>query len=463
MDATRVANAHPWTQKRYRLVKAQTKEGKAPHPLYNVRGETLYFGDRRVVQQTDVPSVLERAYSNDSIGMNGRDKLYHSIKQRFVGVTKRAVGAFVANLEDRQLTRPVPKRRVAKPILVRGPNVHWQLDLTSMKPSRGRRYVVAVVDVFSKRAWAYALRNKQPKTVLAAVRAVLLEHRPRTIQTDNGGEFMGAFRTFVTGPLGARHVTSLPHSPWSNGAVERFNRTLKSLLARYKLRHPRSTWLDGLDAVMHNYNTTLHAATGTTPEEGAAAKGDAVRDIASRLRSRAAKLLSSGPQLVRFREGDVVRVSLLTESAERALGQFRKRAGVNWSSELFRVARVHRGREGLRHDSYQLKRHPRGGAVEGRYYSHELQAVDPSKLQPSTRARPEPTRRARADALSVVRESVSNALRDKMEEKKAPKPRKAIDAAPRRSKRARAAPLSEVKRSVDAWRRAQKRKGKPRE
>jgi len=120
------------------------------------------------------------------------------VRQRYVGITRVDVENFYDNDETHQLHRRVFNRtKVVRPLPVpHGSNVRWQQDLIdmgerSMHQNRRFRYVLTVVDVFSKHAWARPLRTKEAENVTAALEDIVLENgtAPQILQSDNGGEF----------------------------------------------------------------------------------------------------------------------------------------------------------------------------------------------------------------------------------------------------------------------------------
>ena len=77
---------------------------------------------------------------------------------------------------------------------VRGLNETWQADLVEMIPyacdNKGYRYLLTIIDIFSKYAWAVPVKRKTGKDVSEAMKSVLLKGRvPNNLHTDRGKEF----------------------------------------------------------------------------------------------------------------------------------------------------------------------------------------------------------------------------------------------------------------------------------
>ena len=127
----------------------------------------------------------------------------------------------------------------------------------------GARYILIVVDVLSKYAWAAAVRNKSAKTVADAFAQVLAKARPRCpsrLKTEKGKEFFNPSFAALMHTHGIAHFES--ESDQKAACAERQNRTLKTRL--YTLMTTRATqrWVDALDAVVDAYNHSRHRSIG---------------------------------------------------------------------------------------------------------------------------------------------------------------------------------------------------------
>ena len=101
--------------------------------------------------------------------------------------------------EIHQLTYPTRRNTVIKPIVAKAPNQHWQMDLFDMQKFKSpqnnqAKYVLSVIDVFSKFIWLKPVTKKDSGPIANALRQVFTENngRPVKIQSDNGTEFTAA-------------------------------------------------------------------------------------------------------------------------------------------------------------------------------------------------------------------------------------------------------------------------------
>jgi len=90
-----------------------------------------------------------------------------------------------------------------------------------------------IIDCFSKYAWLLPITQKKAKKVLEVLGLFLKMHTPKVLQSDNGGEFTNSKLKELLDDLHIKYITSLPYKPSSNGQVEQFNRTIKSMIQQY--------------------------------------------------------------------------------------------------------------------------------------------------------------------------------------------------------------------------------------
>jgi transposase InsO family protein len=94
----------------------------------------------------------------------------------------------------------------------------------------GKKYVLVVVDDYSRFTWVKFLRSKDetPEIIIRLIKQlqVRLNKTVRFIRTDNGTEFVSKHLTQFYEGVGIIHENSVPRTPQQNGVVERRNRTI---------------------------------------------------------------------------------------------------------------------------------------------------------------------------------------------------------------------------------------------
>ncbi|KAG8474632.1 hypothetical protein CXB51_031261 [Gossypium anomalum] len=129
--------------------------------------------------------------------------------------------------------------------------IHSDLWGPSRVPSRGgANYMLTFIDYFSRKAWAFFL--KQKSNVFSAFRSwkIMIEKQTgkqiKYLRTDNGLEFCSdEFNRLCKSEGIMRHLT-VRHTPQQNGIVERMNRTImkkvRCMLSNANL--PKSFWTE---------------------------------------------------------------------------------------------------------------------------------------------------------------------------------------------------------------------------
>lgn len=322
----------------------------------------LLWRNRRVVSSEDVDMVLMDEYLG--IGANiGRDRFYQRIRDKHVGISRRQVMRFLKSQETYQLHQPIPPKRTIQPIVTSRVRQRWQMDLIDMRQlasmNNGDSWVLTVIDLFTKRAWAFAVKNKESSGVAKCLQNLFSVEKPSLLQSDRGTEFTNAFVGSIVRRFGVKHVFTKAYTPQGQGAVERFNGTLKRMIYSHFTMFNTRKWNDVLDKLVLEYNITPHSVTRQKPlilhERQASAD---LKHAQQAIRKQADKLLDDRvlrtKRLPTVESGDFVRISKLhcdidgqggmgtIASEERAcqVSGFSKSYLPNWSREVFQVKKV---------------------------------------------------------------------------------------------------------------------------
>ena len=167
-----------------------------------------------------------------------------------------------------------PHRRYRAPLSVTTqPTEAWQhVSLDLMGPigvtptARGNRFILVALDLLTKGVELVAIPDKSAKTVAEAlVENVFYRHGlPESLLTDRGLEFDNQYFLTMARAVGIDRKKISAFHPQSNGAVERCNQTLGSLLRRMA-QEKTGDWDDHLSLVRFQYMTAEHRATGHSP------------------------------------------------------------------------------------------------------------------------------------------------------------------------------------------------------
>ena len=146
----------------------------------------------------------------------------------------------------------------------------WELvsiDIVGPLPESmaGNRYVLTLIDHFTRFADGIAVKRKDAQTVARALLDLIHRHgAPERLLTDRGMEFQARLTKVMLEELGIRGVSTSGYYPQCNGKVERFHRTLGNVLA-HLVNKDHTDWDEQLPAALFAYNTKRHNETKETP------------------------------------------------------------------------------------------------------------------------------------------------------------------------------------------------------
>ena len=141
----------------------------------------------------------------------------------------------------------------------------WQADLVDLsklkKVNNGMTFLLTVIDVFSKVAWCVPKKNKSAASLEAALDTTFSKGCPKTLQTDQGLEFLNKSVQALLKKHGI-HQLSTHNAETKASVVERFNITLKTRMWRYFTKHQTRRFIDVLQDLVQSYNNTPHRSIG---------------------------------------------------------------------------------------------------------------------------------------------------------------------------------------------------------
>ena len=137
----------------------------------------------------------------------------------------------------------------------------WGVDLADMqllsKYNKGIRFLLCVIDIFSKYAWVVTLKDKKGISIVKANR------KPNKIWVDKGSEFYNAY--FKKWLRDNDIVMYSTHNEGKSVVTERFIKTLKSKIYKYMTSISKNVYIDKLDDIVDEYNNTYHTTIKMKP------------------------------------------------------------------------------------------------------------------------------------------------------------------------------------------------------
>ena len=200
----------------------------------------------------------------------------------------------------------------------------WGADLADMqllsKCNKGIRFLLCVIDIFSKYAWVVPLNDKKGISIVKAFQIILKQsnRKPNKIWVDKGSEFYNAY--FKKWLRDNDIVMYLAHNDGKSVVAERFIRTLKSKIYDYMTSISKNVYLDKLDDIVDEYNNTYHTTIKMKPID---VKDNTYINVDKEINNKDPK----------FKVGDHVRIS-------KYKNIFAKGYMPNWSEEVFFIKKI---------------------------------------------------------------------------------------------------------------------------
>ena len=242
----------------------------------------------------------------------------------------------------------------------------WEADIVEMqefkRANRGHRYILTIIDSFSKYAFAVALKDKTGSTIEKALRGIFMERHPQNFRTDKGKEFLNRSVKTLMEKLQINFFTS-NDSNIKCAIIERFNRTLKGRMFKYFTANGTRKYIDVLSDLLTSYNNSYHRSIGMTPSQ-----------VTYFNSSKVYQNLYRGKKTVsrnaRIGIGSAVRVKYDKKPFDKAFYP-------NWEDQVQKVIAV---KGGMRKPTYELEQDD-GAKSKRRFYAEEIQEVAPSSYR----------------------------------------------------------------------------------
>lgn len=242
-----------------------------------IKDDILYLvgaeGERLVVPESMRLKVLHLGHSVPWAGHLGQQKTLSRIASRFYWPRLYTdVADFCKSCPECQLVRPAKKSDRAPLVslpIIDIPFSRIAMDIVGpLERSRsGNRYILVVADYATRYPEVFPLRNiKTRQVVNALVQLFSRVGLPKEIITDQGTNFTSRLMKQVCSMLRIHPIQTTPYHPQTDGLVERFNQTLKSMLRKF-VSDTGADWDQWLPYLMFAYREVPQSSTGFSPFE----------------------------------------------------------------------------------------------------------------------------------------------------------------------------------------------------
>lgn len=258
------------------------------------------------------------------------------------------------------LHKPVRYNFPRRKVITGGIGIQYQADLIDLsklsKFNNGFKFILTIIDVFSKLAFAIPIKSKSSDDVLNAFKRIK-DKLPLYLQTDLGTEFVNRKMQAWLRKNNVNFFTT-QNLEIKASIIERWNRTLKNKLWRYFTRYDTSKYVDVLEEIVAGYNNSFHRSIGMPPNK-------VTHELAPAI-WRKMYSPSKPYKTPKFNIGDQVRLN----STRRV---FKKGYLPQWTLEIFSIT----DHLNTQPPTYTVSDW-HGEILQGTFYEQELQLVNKS-------------------------------------------------------------------------------------
>ena len=135
------------------------------------------------------------------------------------------------------------------------------------KFNKGFRFLLCVIDIFSKCAWVVPLKDKKGVSIVDACQKILDDsnRKPIKIWVDKGSKFCdNSFKKWLKG--NDIEMYSI-YNEGKSIVAERFIRTLITKINKYMTSTSKNVYINKLDDIINEYNNTYHRTIKMKPTD----------------------------------------------------------------------------------------------------------------------------------------------------------------------------------------------------
>ena len=227
--------------------------------------------------------------------------------------------------------KPVKHRFKTAKVRSGGLNHQFDIDLADVqnlsKYNDGIRYLLFLIDVFSRYLRVVPLKDKTAKSILQALKSVFSEVKPKKIRSDRGSEFNNHRVKAYLRKSGVKYFTT--NNPPKANYVERVQRTIKDRLYRYFSKVRSYRYIEQLSNIVNSYNHTKHRSLAYVSPANVTPENQADLWSYLYLRKKKGEKTPTKPKF-KYKVGQLVRLAYTRYV-------FRRSYEEHWTSEVFKI------------------------------------------------------------------------------------------------------------------------------
>ena len=287
--------------------------------------DSAYADHKDLINRTEADKFLrDKAYdiaSNPKY--NGYQRGLASMVYKLFDKKSTGSGISSSSILADELHKPIIRKFNKRKVYSQFKDNIWGVDLADMqslsRKNKGIKYLLCVIDLYSKYAFVIPLKDKKGISIVNAFDKIIKQsnRKPNKIWVDQGGEFYNnVFEKWL--PDNDINMYST-YNEGKSVVAERFIRALKNKLYKHMTATGKNIYYHVLDDVVNKYNNTKHSTIKMKPI-----------DVKNNKR---VYIDEHNEKDSKFKVGDRVRISKFKNI-------FAKGYTPNWSSEILIVDKI---------------------------------------------------------------------------------------------------------------------------
>jgi hypothetical protein len=141
------------------------------------------------------------------------------------------------------------------------------------KENQGYKYILCIADVYSRKVWAYKMKNKDNINVFESFKQFtkdsnIEKYKPTILMSDNDSTFTNSQFKDILDKHDIMFQPNKLNDHHALGLIDSFDRTVKKTFTRIFLSNGNSNWTKHLDEVIDNFNKMPNSAINNiTPND----------------------------------------------------------------------------------------------------------------------------------------------------------------------------------------------------
>ncbi|XP_055881504.1 uncharacterized protein LOC129925669 isoform X1 [Biomphalaria glabrata] len=258
------------------------KNNNNPMEKFCIENKILFrqtSNDNKKIKQLVLPQkywkdVLIMTHDNNLAAHRGVKKCYRNLsKQVFWPKMKATINKYINSCDicqkrsNKSLVNKAPIQEMDEPT---EPFQKVSIDLIGplIQTENNNKYILTVIDMFSRYPEAIPLSNTSAENIINAItQKVITRHGiPKIILSDQGSQFKSEQFKKWTKQYNIQHIYSSVYHPESNDLCERYGGSLKRSLTKI-IQNNQNKWDHYINYVLFAHRNNIHEATQFSPYE----------------------------------------------------------------------------------------------------------------------------------------------------------------------------------------------------